>query len=245
MEEIQKKLVKIVSELFSIDVEVKVTPAPANTGADYASNVAMQLTKLVHKSPMVIAEMIKAEWDSFSELDSFSPRITSSDSPVRSHRMSNTAPLRASNLPRTSSEITSSNDLGIAVEVAAPGFLNFQVDDAALIKKAWCYADDLLAEIKDDSYAGKTVVAEFSDPNPFKVLHVGHLYTSIVGDSISRLLEFAGANVLRANFGGDVGLHVSKTISAVIAAGYTPEDLTIERLAEAYVKGKHSQGSKS
>jgi len=84
------------------------------------------------------------------------------------------------------------------------------------------------------------VICEFSDPNPFKVLHVGHLYTSIVGDSISRLLEFAGGKVARANFGGDVGLHVAKTLYALKKRGFTetknPEEAA-NLLAECYVEG--------
>ena len=63
---------------------------------------------------------------------------------------------------------------------------------------------------------GQNVVAEYSDPNPFKALHAGHLYTSVVGDSIANLMEQAGATVHRVNFGGDVGLHVGKTMWAII-----------------------------
>ena len=80
------------------------------------------------------------------------------------------------------------------------------------------------------------MVAEFSDPNPFKVLHVGHLYTSVVGDSIARLLECAGAKVVRANFGGDVGLHVAKTIYCLLMSSGVPA-LSIEKIAECYVEG--------
>jgi arginyl-tRNA synthetase len=64
---------------------------------------------------------------------------------------------------------------------------------------------------------------------------VGHLYTSIVGDSIARLFEYAGAKVVRANFGGDVGLHVGKTMWALLKSGMT--DFTIEDIAAKYVEG--------
>ena len=94
---------------------------------------------------------------------------------------------------------------------------------------------DFEKNISCDEYSGKTVICEFSDPNPFKVLHVGHLYTSIVGDSISRLVEFAGGKVVRANFGGDVGLHVAKTLFAVIRDGANTKD--IETIAAKYVEG--------
>src|SRR6185312_4868814 len=82
------------------------------------------------------------------------------------------------------------------------------------------------AKVRHD-LEGKTVVTEYSDPNPFKVLHAGHLYTSVVGDAISNLLENAGANVHRVNFGGDVGLHVGKTMWAILQelGGEHPEKL--------------------
>jgi arginyl-tRNA synthetase len=94
------------------------------------------------------------------------------------------------------------------VSIAGPGFLNISLSDAALVE---------LAQTKPaKSLDGKTIVAEYSDPNPFKVLHAGHIYTSVVGDAIANLLELAGGNVHRVNFGGDVGLHVGKTMWAIL-----------------------------
>ncbi len=105
------------------------------------------------------------------------------------------------------------------VTVAGPGFLNIQLTTAALL--------DLLQNPADQPLAGKTIVAEYSDPNPFKVLHAGHLYTSVVGDAIANLLAHAGGDVHRVNFGGDVGLHVGKTLWAIIGqlGGENPEKL--------------------
>lgn len=94
------------------------------------------------------------------------------------------------------------------VEVAGPGFINAWLSDEALLAEAQRQPSTPLA--------GKVVVAEYSDPNPFKVLHAGHLYTTIVGDSIARLVEAAGATVHRVNFGGDVGLHVAKNMWAIL-----------------------------
>ena len=98
-------------------------------------------------------------------------------------------------------------------EVAGPGFINFRLSDAVLATE--------LGKIdqnygQNQTWAGQTVVAEYSDPNPFKVLHVGHLYTSVVGDAIANLLGAAGAKVHRVNFGGDVGLHVAKTMWGIV-----------------------------
>ena len=86
------------------------------------------------------------------------------------------------------------------------------------------------------------MICEFSDPNPFKILHVGHLYTSMVGDAISRLVEFAGGRVIRANFGGDVGLHVAKNLYALMKhTDKIKDEMTADEKAElmsrTYVEG--------
>lgn len=131
-----------------------------------------------------------------------------------------------------------------AVEIAGPGFINIRLNDQVIIDQL-AGADHI-----SQTLAGKTVVAEYSDPNPFKILHAGHLYTSVVGDAVANLLAAAGADVHRVNFGGDVGLHVGKTMWAMLESlgGENPEGLqqyvtTEERtvwLSECYVKGTNA-----
>jgi arginyl-tRNA synthetase len=53
-------------------------------------------------------------------------------------------------------------------------------------------------------------MVEFSQPNTHKAMHVGHLRSAILGDIVARILEFAGYDVVRANYPGDIGLHVIK-----------------------------------
>ncbi len=96
---------------------------------------------------------------------------------------------------------------GIAtVSIAGPGFINFKLTDSALAKTA------LVAIDLPKPLAGQEILVEFGDPNPFKEMHIGHLYSYIVGDAISSLLETAGAQVRRLSYHGDVGLHVAKAI---------------------------------
>jgi arginyl-tRNA synthetase len=57
---------------------------------------------------------------------------------------------------------------------------------------------------------GEQVMVEFSQPNTHKAFHVGHLRSAILGDVICRMLDFAGYDVIRANYPGDIGLHVMK-----------------------------------
>jgi arginyl-tRNA synthetase len=95
-----------------------------------------------------------------------------------------------------------------AVAVAGPGFLNLMLTDTALFGS--------LNEPLTESLSGKTVLVEYSDPNPFKPLHAGHLYATLVGDMIARLIESAGATTVRLNYSGDVGLHVGKSMWAIL-----------------------------
>lgn len=87
---------------------------------------------------------------------------------------------------------------------------------------------------------GKKVMVEFTDPNPFKELHIGHLYSNTVGEAISRLFEANGAVVKRACYQGDVGMHVAKAVwgmQAKIRNSKFEIRKTPKFLSEAYVLG--------
>lgn len=128
------------------------------------------------------------------------------------------------------------------IEIAKPGFINIKLSDDFYKLELEKYQKNFLENISQNEYLEKTVICEFSDPNPFKILHVGHLYTSMVGDAISRIVEFAGGNVVRANFGGDVGLHVAKNMYALLQHKDEINDLMTttekaELLSKTYVEG--------
>lgn len=124
---------------------------------------------------------------------------------------------------------------GVKIEIASPGFINFMLPNAYFATELTKLSTNFEKNISCDKYSGKIILTEFSDPNPFKVLHIGHLYTSIIGESISKLIEFAGGSVHRVNFGGDVGLHVAKTLYALERKDLA--DFTIDDIAAAYVEG--------
>jgi arginyl-tRNA synthetase len=95
------------------------------------------------------------------------------------------------------------------VSIAGPGFINIRLDDKTLFESA-LKATELSAPLKDQE-----ILNEYGDPNPFKEMHIGHLYTYIVGNAISGLLEANGATVRRLSYHGDVGLHVAKWLWGV------------------------------
>lgn len=127
------------------------------------------------------------------------------------------------------------------ITIAGPGFINIKLSDQALISQA-----SSAPKNRPQTYRGKVVVAEYSDPNAFKELHAGHFYTTIVGDSVARLFEVAGAKVHRVNYGSDVGLPAARAMWGIIKKlggehpeklQEVPEDERPTWLSQRYVEG--------
>jgi arginyl-tRNA synthetase len=138
---------------------IQVDRTKDKTHGDFATNLAMMLTKVARKNPRELAQLI---------IDS---------------------------LPQDSQVAK--------VEIAGPGFINFFIDDNAL-------ANQLMHALKDAHLgvvlpAPQTVVVDYSSPNLAKEMHVGHLRSTIIGDSVVRALEFQGHKVIRQNHVGDWG----------------------------------------
>jgi arginyl-tRNA synthetase len=92
------------------------------------------------------------------------------------------------------------------IKVEGPGFINIFLTDEAL-------ADASNEATNLDRYnSDKQIIVEFGDPNPFKEMHIGHLYDAVIGDSIAQLLESSGADTKRLSYHGDVGLQVAKWV---------------------------------
>jgi arginyl-tRNA synthetase len=135
------------------------------------------------------------------------------------------------------------------VEVAGPGFINFYLSDKYLLDQVKQILDKGGMEYaKSGIKEGKNILIEYTDANPFKVFHIGHLYTNTVGEAFSRLQETTGANVKRASYQGDIGLHVAKAIWGIKYLfdknNQTFEDIEkldlskrVEFLGEAYMTG--------
>lgn len=125
-----------------------------------------------------------------------------------------------------------------SIEVAGPGFLNFYLNRDFYtegIKQALEAGENWG---KNDSWAGKKVIVEYTDPNPFKEFHIGHLFTNAVGESIARLFMMNGADTKRVNYQGDVGLHVACAIWGMQEMGYDGlDEFTAKDLGRAYALG--------
>ena len=186
--------------------DIKVESTNDSSHGDYSSNVAMQLSGILGKSPREIAQVLVDVFEKGEEIE--------------------------------------------RVEIAGPGFINFYVSNQYLVNEAneilRLGEDYFKLDVKD----GKKIVIEYTDPNPFKILHVGHLYTNIVGESFARLQEALGADVKRAIYQGDVGLHVAKTLWG-LEKKLREENVNfnslkelslkerVDYLGQAYISGSH------
>jgi arginyl-tRNA synthetase len=200
-QEYEAILTQACTELFGVQMEPQLS-RPDEQFGDYATNLALRLSKQVGQNPRDIAEQLRKYCEGYD-------------------------------IPAT---------------IAGPGFLNIRIPDQRLQQEVDAMLEQGKAYGASTTYDGKTVVAEYSDPNPFKVLHAGHLYTSVTGDAIANLFEVAGAEVHRVNFGGDVGMHVGKTMWAIVQRlggehpeklQDIPEDQRSEWMAAAYVEGNN------
>ena len=99
---------------------------------------------------------------------------------------------------------------GISRVEAVKGYLNLYFSTAEYASRV---VNAVIAEgerFGAGAPKGERVMVEFSQPNTHKAFHVGHLRSAILGDALARIEAFAGFDVVRANYPGDMGLHVIK-----------------------------------
>ena len=97
-------------------------------------------------------------------------------------------------------------------QIAGPGFINLTIRPECLAAEVSARLGDPrlgVPEVHNDS----AVVVDFSSPNIAKEMHVGHLRSTIIGDSLARVLEFRGHRVLRLNHVGDWGTQFGMLIT--------------------------------
>ncbi len=122
-----------------------------------------------------------------------------------------------------------------SIEVAGPGFLNFKLNRDFFTEKITTVLEAGENWGKNNSLEGKRIMVEYTQPNPLKVFHIGHLMSNAIGEAISRIVEANGAEVFRANYQGDVGLHIGKALYGMQALGYDGTD--VSKVGEAYAYG--------
>jgi arginyl-tRNA synthetase len=121
----------------------------------------------------------------------------------------------------------------VTISVAGPGFLNFSLSPSYL--QAWLARFGSSGDLRKESAhlrAGQRVVVDYSSPNTAKEMHVGHIRSTVIGEALARLLEFAGAKVTRDNHLGDWGTQFGMLIHAIKTRGYDLQAAHANALAD-------------
>ncbi|WP_038304988.1 arginine--tRNA ligase [Kingella kingae] len=120
-----------------------------------------------------------------------------------------------------------------SAEVAGPGFINLRL------------AADFLAENLSSGSLNiektpnpQTVVIDYSSPNLAKEMHVGHLRSSIIGDSLARVLAFLGHNVIRQNHVGDWGTQFGMLVAYLVEQQQDNAEFKLADLEQFYRNAK-------
>jgi len=125
------------------------------------------------------------------------------------------------------------------IEVVMPGYINFylakkyfkdSIDEVIKQGEGWGSANIL---------ENKKYIFEHSSPNLFKPFHIGHLVNNSIGESLVRIIRKLGAEVKTLSFPSDISPGIAKTVWAIKEKNWQ-EEMTIEKIGEAYVFGSAS-----
>ncbi|UTO05889.1 arginine--tRNA ligase [Moraxella sp. FZLJ2107] len=103
------------------------------------------------------------------------------------------------------------SDIATKVEIAGAGFINIFLNNKWIENSTTAANSDAKLGVKANQH--QRVVVDYSSPNVAKEMHVGHLRSTIIGDSVVRTLEFLGNTVIRANHVGDWGTQFGMLIA--------------------------------
>lgn len=222
--------------------EVLVTVPEDPAHGDYTTNVAMKIAKTMKKPPMEIALQVKkrmenGEWRVESKARD---QKRSKHGQTKSAKLAQLDPLQAID----------------RIEVAPPGFINIFLTEASLITQIERLLKSVETARTPQEFLGRwaagsghsrrmRVMVEFAHPNTHKAFHIGHLRNITTGESIVRLLESQGHTVIRANYQGDVGLHIAKCLYGMVRISHFPFPISnlktaserVEFLGRAYAAG--------
>ncbi len=219
-----KEQIKIALKNIGIQAENIVLEHPADfKNGDYSTNVAMVYAKQLKISPKELAEKIVSVLLPLLTKEGIEGRFLIQE------------PLSNSLLIKERGQISK-------IDIAGFGFINFYLSReffSQSIKEILNKGDDWG---KNEILKNKKVMVEYTQPNPFKPFHIGHLMSNAIGESISRIVEFSGAETVRANYQGDIGLHVAKAIYGLQKFGMPDKNLSVSKQAQ-YIGEQYSKGS--
>lgn len=208
---IEKLFEYALSESGYTNVQVQLVRPKQIDHGDYTSMIAMTLAKVVKQNPMVIAQTL------VDKLTAYKAQQVA-QKPIQILNKSNQKGL-------SNKDITETLEAIEKVTVASPGFINITLSTVIFSRVLELLLKSPQGFGKSKSASPQKYMVEFAHPNTHKAFHIGHLRNITTGESIVRLLESQGHTVIRANYQGDVGMHIAK---ALYGLGFMLLNLTEE-----------------
>ncbi len=129
-------------------------------------------------------------------------------------------------------ELNQQDDAFSKVEFCMPGFINLTLSNEFINKYLKLFSEDIKNSVK--KVEKETVVIDYGGPNVAKPLHVGHMRTTNIGESIKRIIEFYGHKVISDVHLGDIGLQIGQVIYKMLEDKIDVNNLSIQYLDEVY-----------
>lgn len=98
------------------------------------------------------------------------------------------------------------------IKIAGPGFINFHLSKEFFEKSVGEIVEKGERFGRGETLKGEKIMVEYTDPNVMKPFHIGHLMSNSIGEAISRITEWNGADVMRMNYYSDSGLGIAKAV---------------------------------
>lgn len=127
------------------------------------------------------------------------------------------------------------NEYFESVEFVKPGFINIKVSDKLINKTLINMMNSPKFGLKEPSVK-ETYFLDYGGPNVAKPLHVGHMRTAIVGESIKRIISYMGHKTIADVHLGDYGLQIGQVIYGILKDNKTTSDITLDYLEQTYPK---------
>lgn len=211
---IERLLECLLGESGHTNVQVRLVRPKQLEHGDYTTMVAMTLAKEVKQKPFVIAQTLVDKIAAYK-----AQQIAAK--PIQILFKSNQKGLSNKDIVETLEAIEK-------VTVAPPGFINITLSTMVFSRVLDLVLNNDWTFFMGQNAQRSKYMVEFAHPNTHKAFHIGHLRNITTGESIVRLLESQGHTVIRANYQGDVGMHIAKCLYGIL------HNKELKKLVEKY-----------
>lgn len=232
-DQIVKLLTEIIRGLGVDNITPQITLSEIPGYGEYSSNIAFQLSKILKKPPMDIALQVKTLVESHKSW--VESQVPDQNMEQKGQTVSRESSVNVVLQDISKIEVVNPGFINFFVSEA-----KLSTELREVLKQKQGYGSSINRNVSKNKFLGgfegynpttepmvneskiswsqqpKTIIVEFAHPNTHKAFHIGHLRNITTGECMVRLFESQGHTVIRANYQGDVGLHIAKCLYGIL-----------------------------